>query len=89
MNSEVQNLFKANNKSTRTTWLMLFWCRHLQLQRCGYFGPSSACTLEFFLEFNRQKLKVSTELEIHLWNFGQIYFDYFALIWPGYFRIFY
>ena len=34
----VQNL--VNNKSTRTTWVMLFWCLYWQLQRCGYWRPS-------------------------------------------------
>ena len=57
--TNVQNLLKANNKSTRTRWLMLFWCLHHQLQRCGYSGPIWTSTMELYLEFNRQKLKFS------------------------------
>ena len=35
-----QNLFKVNNKSTGTTWKMLFCCLCCQLQRCRYWEPS-------------------------------------------------
>ena len=41
-----QNLLKANNKSTITRWLILFWCLHNQLQRCGYSETKWTSTIQ-------------------------------------------
>ena len=63
MKTNLRNIFKVNNKGTRTTWVSLRWCLLHQLQRCRYWEPSQTSTISSFLakKINRQKVKFSTE----------------------------
>ena len=58
--TNIQNLFKVNNKSLRNIWMMLFRCLYHQLQRCGYWEPSQTSTINHFLQFKGEKLIFST-----------------------------
>ena len=81
MKTNEQNLLKVKYKNTRTKWLMLFWCLHHQLQTYRYWGPSWTFTMEFFLQLNRQKVKVSID-------FTGLLEDSLPVLWANLFKYF-
>ena len=96
--TKAQNL--VNNKSTRTTWMMLFWCLYQQLQRWGYWGPSWTFTNELFFAIQWTKAKtynwvLNTPLKLWadftlttwLW-FGYLTWEFSASSWAHLFKPF-